>query len=302
MSHTRTAPLPARLWVYQSERFPVVSHGLLVAALVIGGMGYATAGGNWPGVGRMVGVFGVVLGAFALLRIADEFKDAADDAAHRPYRPVPRGLVTLGELAGVGVAIAALQLAVSWWLDPTLIGYLIAFWGLWALMSREFFVPVWLKAHPLAYMLAHMMVLPVMMLYLLAAARPLSAGSVVGPAAFLAASYANGIVFEIGRKLRAPEDEEAGVETYSMLWGVPRAAGAWAAAVVLAAGFAGVAAGDVQVAGRFLPIAGLGIAGAVWAARQMGRTPTHANSRWIEHGSALWVLGCYLGLGLLPHL
>jgi len=39
---------------------------------------------------------------FALLRIADEFKDAGDDARWRPYRPVPRGLVTLRQLAVAG--------------------------------------------------------------------------------------------------------------------------------------------------------------------------------------------------------
>ena len=36
---------------------------------------------------------------------------------------------------------------------------------------------------------------------------------------FLAASFFNGIVIEIGRKLRLPGDEEEGVETYSRLWG-----------------------------------------------------------------------------------
>lgn len=303
MAHIQTRPaLPARLWTYQRERFPLVNHGLLVAALVVGSMGYAAAGNGWPGAGRMVGVWVVVLGAFALLRIADEFKDAADDAAHRPYRPVPRGLVTLGELAGVGLVIAGVQLGLSWWLDPALVGYLFGIWGVWALMSREFFVHTWLKAHPWAYMLSHMLILPMLMLYLVAAAQPLADVPVLGLVSFLAASYANGVVFEVGRKVRAPQDEEAGVETYSLLWGVPRAAAVWAGAVGLAALLALAAAAAVQAAVLFLPIAGLGIAAAGWAAWRMGRNPTSAHSRWIEHVSALWVLGCYLGLGLLPHL
>ena len=36
---------------------------------------------------------------------------------------------------------------------------------------------------------------------------------------FLVVSYLNGIVIEIGRKTRAPADEEHGVDTYSALWG-----------------------------------------------------------------------------------
>ena len=33
--------------------------------------------------------------SFLQLRIADEFKDFDEDSRYRPYRPVPRGLVTL---------------------------------------------------------------------------------------------------------------------------------------------------------------------------------------------------------------
>ena len=40
-------------------------------------------------------------GLFFLLRLFDEFKDAEDDAKYRPYRAVPRGLVTFGELRGL---------------------------------------------------------------------------------------------------------------------------------------------------------------------------------------------------------
>ena len=56
-------------------------------------------------------------------------------------------------------------------------------------------------------------------------------------------SFCNGVVIEIGRKLRAPADEEAGVQTYTLLWGRTLAVGAWwlalagtAAAAILAAG------------------------------------------------------------------
>jgi 4-hydroxybenzoate polyprenyltransferase len=35
---------------------------------------------------------------------------------------------------------------------------------------------------------------------------------------FLIVTFLNGVVIEIGRKIRAKEAEEVGVETYSYLW------------------------------------------------------------------------------------
>jgi 4-hydroxybenzoate polyprenyltransferase len=271
----------------------------LVAALTVGALGYASAGGAWPAAWRSVSVWLVLLGGFALLRIADEFKDANEDAAHRPYRPVPRGLVTLRELGWVAVGIGLVQLGLSWLLGPPLLWALLLFWVLWALMRREFFMPVWLKGHPLLYMLAHMLILPVMMGYALAAAHSPGAALTWGLLPFLAASYANGVVFEIGRKLRAPVDEESGVDTYSLLWGTRRAVGAWAGALIAAAALAWGAAQAVGVGGPFALVAGLGVSGAAWAAASMLHQPTTAHSRRIERISALWVLGCYLALGLL---
>ena len=88
-------------------------------------------------------------------------------------------------------------------------------------MTREFFVARWLKAHPIVYMTSHMVIIPLVDLY--ATACDWRVAGLTGPPAglswFLIVSYLNGIVVEIGRKTRAPADEEHGVETYSALWG-----------------------------------------------------------------------------------
>ena len=52
---------------------------------------------------------------------------------------------------------------------------------------------------------------------------------------FLAASFFNGIVIEVGRKVRAPQDEEPGVLTYSVAWGRPRALAVWLGAMAVTA-------------------------------------------------------------------
>jgi 4-hydroxybenzoate polyprenyltransferase len=299
-------PLLQRLWIYQQERFPLPSHSLLVLALTIGVSGFASAGKGWPPLPRMVGAFLVAMGFFMLLRISDEFKDAADDAAYRPYRPVPRGLVTLRELAGAGVVIVVIQFTLTLFLGWALLPYLLAAWLLMFLMSKEFFVGEWLRARPIPYMLSHMLILPLIDFYLLAAAWQGHGAPPVAFGWFLLATYTNGIVFEIGRKVRAAEDEETGVETYSVLWGVARACFTWFLAVSIA-GSAGILAGwtlgqGVLVGMAITIVLALGWLSAGWVARRMAVEPTTSNSRRIERFSGVWLLAFYLCMGLLPHL
>ncbi len=313
LAHARTCAriaanmsLPARLWIYQKERFPLLAHGVLVLALTVGVSGFGSAGQGWPPLLRLAGAFFAAFGFFMLLRISDEFKDAEDDATYRPYRPVPRGLVTLRELGGVAVVVIVLQLLITLLLGRALLPYLLAAWLLMVLMSQEFFVAEWLRARPTVYMLSHMFILPLFDFYLLAAAWQGHGAPPIAFGWFLLATYANGIVFEVGRKVRAPADEEVGVETYSALWGVTRAAVVWLCAIVVA-GSAGMLAGWFLHAGSRVVIAitlvmVAGWPAAAWGARRMARQPTTRHSAWIERLSALWVLSFYLAMGLLPHL
>jgi 4-hydroxybenzoate polyprenyltransferase len=186
-----------------------------------------------------------------------------------------------------------------------LLPYLLVAWFVMMLMGKEFFVGEWLRAHPIPYMLSHRFILPLIDFYLLAAAWQGQGAPPVAFTWFLVATYSNGIVFEIGRKVRSAEDEEIGVETYSALWGVARATAVWLLAVVVA-GSAGILAGwtvgespRVGVAISLVMICGWLAAGYVtW---RMIKVPTSSNSGWIERISAVWVLLFYLSMGLLPH-
>lgn len=293
----------SRWWIYQKERFPVFAHGPLIMAFSLSAMSYSAllrgAGGLRPAAALVAFVTAFLF--FLQLRIADEFKDAGEDARFRPYRPVPRGLVTLRELGWIGIGAAAVQLAGSLWLRPLLAALLLVAWGYLALMSKEFFVRQWLKKRPLAYMLSHMVVMPIFDIYAtacdwLAAGSPAPAG--IGW--FLAASYTNGIVVEIGRKIRAPEDEENGVETYSFLWGIPGALAAWLAAMFLTALSAWRGAMLIDFAA---PVAGL-LAGLLVAAAclafSFSRASGKGKGKRIENFSGIWTVSLYLVLGVVP--
>ena len=119
---------------------------------------------------------------------------------------------------------------------------------------------------------------------------------------FLAASFFNGVVIELGRKIRAPGQEESGVETYTFLWGRPVAVGAWLAAQ---AATLVCALGAAHRIGCSVPVAA--VLGILWlGAHVLGwtfvRTAQCRFARAIEAYSGGWTLALYLMLGVFPHV
>ncbi|MFQ3629336.1 MAG: hypothetical protein SNJ81_17385, partial [Cyanobacteriota bacterium] len=112
--------------------------------------------------------------------------------------------------------------------------------------------------------------------------------------------YFISLAIEIGRKIRAPQDEEPGVETYTALWGLQRAAIAWltviwlmAIATLLAAHAVGILP---LVVLAVLPLLTLAMV-ATW------RFLAHPTPTWAEAFQGVtgfWVLGVCLILGLVP--
>ena len=113
---------------------------------------------------------------------------------------------------------------------------------------------------------------------------------------FLIASFFNGIVIEIGRKLRQPEKEQEGVPTYSKLWGLKNASLAWLGCMLVTATFAYIAASQI---GFLIPALCILSPLCIWAAW----TSFHyhqMNSKRFELIAGLWTLALYLSLGIIP--
>jgi 4-hydroxybenzoate polyprenyltransferase len=309
----------SRWWTYQRERFPIVGHGLLVlafssaavchSALLRGAQPDAAAlASSGPRLASFVVAFLVCFLFFLQLRIADEWKDAEEDARVRPDRPVPRGLVTLRELAVLGVIAAVIQIAASVALAPALIAILAVGWGYFALMSREFFVADWLRPRHALYLLSHMLVMPIVDCFATACDWILHqpADRLVAPPAalgwFLAASYCNGVVIEIGRKLRPPPDEQPGVATYTAVWGRRTAVLAWSAAILGATGLGCMAARAIgmPLLGATTLVAAAAVA--LLVAVQFARNPAPGSGKRMELVSGLWTIAFAIAVGLLPML
>jgi hypothetical protein len=302
MAPTMTTSLIARLREYQAERFPVAAYLPLVAVATFAALAFSRASRGEIGFPRLefgVGTF-TLLVFFFLLRVLDEHKDAAVDARYRPELPVPRGLVTLPELRSVAATVVVAGAVLNALIAPVLLipALVVGAWA--ALMGREFFAPEWLRARPLAYLLSHMVVMPLIFLYA-TSLDWLAAGAAPPPglALFLALAFFNGLVIEIGRKLRAPVEERDGVDTYTAAWGRTVAVRAWLG-VLAAALVAGALAGRLIGVGLLTLVAltPLAIAAALPASRLL-RLPVPGLGRRIETAAGLWVLACYATFGVI---
>jgi 4-hydroxybenzoate polyprenyltransferase len=298
--------LTNKWWVYQRERFPVFAHAPLVLAFSFSALSYSSllrGVPQWPDLLAVVVAFTTSLLFFLQLRIADEFKDNEEDSRFRPYRPVPRGLVNLRELGVIGALAAATQLVLAFALKPALAALLLLTWAYLALMSVEFFARDWLKARPITYLWTHMLIVPLVDFYATACdwlVAGLSQPSGLGW--FLLVSFCNGIVIEIGRKLRAPADEEAGVQTYTVLWGRKIAVLVWLGALLATAIFAVLAAAKIAFVIPVAIILALLFSLAVFIAGRFLQQPETRRAKLFEAMSGLWTLALYVCLGALPLL
>jgi 4-hydroxybenzoate polyprenyltransferase len=218
-------------WIYQKERFPLFSHGVLILCFSAAAVSFSLRCGGisqFISFSKFLPGYFIILTLFMLLRISDEFKDAEIDFNYRSHLPVPRGLIKLSELKYLAYVIIALQLAIQvvfiknmLWLYIIVLAYLI-------LMHHEFFVKKWLIQNQLWYVVSHMMIIPIIDIYAsgldwnLQQSQPSTA-----LAYFFAVSFFNGTVLEVGRKIKIPSAERTGVETYSSMLGLSKSIALW---------------------------------------------------------------------------
>ena len=230
---TVDSPLHRRLAAYLRERFPLVGHGLLIVSYYSSNQFLAEVLTR-PGetlvysVGSMLGAI-VLLCMFFHLRVFDEHKDYASDMRHYPDRVLQSGLVTLGHLKLLAAIAISLELILAaCWMPcgkpAALIAVLIALAYSW-LMLREFFVSDWLHRHFLVYTISHMLIMPLFALVVFSFAT----GQYPWQAPIWFFVYALVGLFvtlnwEVSRKIRAPEQELEGIQTYTRIFGTYGAA------------------------------------------------------------------------------
>jgi 4-hydroxybenzoate polyprenyltransferase len=294
-----------RWWIYQRERFPIFAHGPIIAAFSLSAVSYSAllrGMHHLPGWKPCLVAFASSFLFFLQLRLADEFKDFEEDSRYRSYRAVPRGLVSLRNLGWVWAGCIVIQLSLALWLAPRLVVLLVLTWTYLLLMSKEFFARRWLKARPITYMVTHMAIMPLVDFYT-TSCDWVPAGLVRPPHGllwFLLVSFFNGMVVEIGRKIRSPQDEEAGVETYSFLWGRRNAALAWVGMLAFTAAFAYVAALEIGFARPILILLSVLFFVALGVSAYSLQGAVAKRGKLVETMAGVWSLLMYLSLGFVP--
>ncbi len=293
-----------RMWVYQRERFPLAQYIPLISAFTFSAASYSRicrGEGGFIAWNVFLGGTATAVILFLLLRLFDEFKDAEEDAKYRSYRPVPRGLVSLREIRGCIVASFAVVLYLNALMDVRLLVVLTPALIYMLIMWREFFVAAWLRRHPVVYLLTHMLVMPLADFYTSGLDWVLAGARIpVGLLFFLLTTFSNGCVIEIGRKIRNPQDEEVGVDTYSRLWGGRMAASVWlfilgvtGALAFVCCQFGGYASHAFPWLVFFLLLSAIpAVRFILWK----------KNGRYIEAASGMWTLAMYLIVGGIPML
>ena len=200
-----------RWWVYQRERFPVLVHGPLIAALSFGALSVSSVlrgQARLPEAGSFLVAFASTFLLFLQLRIADEFKDRTritlPRLPPRPPRPShfartgargrPRSVpaARAGALAARPGAAARACLALP---GPDV---------------EEIFAREYLTTHPITYLSTHMLILPLTTLY--ATACEWRTASTSPPVGSPGCSWPllQRARCRISRKIRAPETRRPG--------------------------------------------------------------------------------------------
>jgi 4-hydroxybenzoate polyprenyltransferase len=274
---------PVRIWAYLQERFPPVPYSLLVVLFY----------GSAAAVASSLGVDGrdqthwagalVVLLVFFHLRVFDEHKDAEADAQAYPDRLLTQGVVTLPLLSSLAAGAIMVEAALSVWIGtPALIAWAATF-GFTLAMRAEFGVGEWLQNRMVLYAVTHNPVTGLLAVF---------AWACTGASwshrfwAYIAFASFGSLAFEVGRKVRLPQEEVPGVPSYTTVLGRPRALGLLAGCYVIAAAAVLVLVG----------LTGIGLAAALVPAvlaLALLLPPSSAPAKRVEAGASLYLLGSF---------
>ncbi len=210
-----------QLWKYLQERFPVVN--MLLFAILFAAV-FSVASHPVPSISLFglteLGGMLAVISFFFRLRVMDEIKDFASDAALYPGRVLQSGRIQLPFL--IRLAALGMLWELAWSL---LIGWTAALaWGVAVayslLMRYEFFIKNWLRERLALYAISHLLIMPAVIAWIWFAYRSDFSTTLY---LLMLLSILAGFCFEIARKTHAPAAEREGVASYSKSLGLRRA-------------------------------------------------------------------------------
>jgi 4-hydroxybenzoate polyprenyltransferase len=226
---TLADPWTRRFKAYLDERFPLWNHGLLIVSYYSSNqfLAQALTRPGQPMHYSWLSAVGAItmLCLFFHLRVFDEHKDYDDDCRFYPNRVLQRGLISLRDLKILGGIAIILECLLGAWLGPATLVAVLAAQAYSVLMLKEFFCRKWLRRQFLTYAMSHMLIMPLFAMVVFSAATGRYLWQ--APGWFWLYSFVGFFVtfnWEVSRKIRAPEQEIDGVDTYTKMFGTYGAA------------------------------------------------------------------------------
>jgi len=207
------------LLAYFNERFPLINMGLFaILFLTVSSVAHFFSFSIQNYLSNIIWGIVAVISFFFRLRVFDEIKDYKIDMINHPNRVLQSGRVKLNQLMFVSFIMFIPEIAWTIFNGKTA----ILCWAvllLYSLLMRyEFFVSKFLKTQLLLYAATHMLIMPLIILWVWAAFSP--DNLFVKPYFLLASlSFLSGFCFEIARKTHAPNAEITTIDSYSQTIG-----------------------------------------------------------------------------------
>jgi len=208
---------------YLNERFPFINMMLffILYAMVFVVHQMLIAGNTHSITFHSIGVLSVI-SFFFRLRVFDEMKDYAIDVINHPQRVLQSGkinLKTLQILATVGLIIeliwvykAGVASQITW--------FIALFYSI--IMRYEFFIPKLLTKNLLVYAISHMIIMPLIILWIWSSFDfQFAYNNALVYLVLL--SLLSGFAFEIARKTHSADAERPTVDSYSKQLGLHNA-------------------------------------------------------------------------------
>ncbi|MCA9167839.1 MAG: hypothetical protein KDB23_09235 [Planctomycetales bacterium] len=218
-----------RYAAYLHERFPLLSNALLIVSFFSSNQFLAQSLDRskhpvrydmWSGLGALT-----ICCFFLHVRIFDDHKDYRHDCEFYPNRVLQRGIVTLTDLKWLLAIVLLIECIITF-------GCGMATWFAWSaallfslLMLREFFLGSWLRDRFLLYASLHMLLIPALTAVIWSfATRRYFWHAPAWYWLYSLVSYLLAFNWEVSRKIRVPQDERDGVDSYSARFGTYGAA------------------------------------------------------------------------------
>lgn len=218
-----------RFYLYQKKRFPVIVLGVsFLPAILSSGAIMVTQ----TDLKFVIAALLVSLAYLLHVRIIDEFRDYEHDLTHHKDRPLQSGVITLMELGVVDKIATATVVIVA------------LYGGMWAqfialamflysyLAGKEFFLGSKLKNHFYIYNAVNLVQMLLLQVFIYSIANNSFSFNPLVPVHFLFIASGT-VIFEFLRKVKGPEQDGTGQDTYTWFLGINNAILVYATLAVL---------------------------------------------------------------------